>query len=280
MRQAGRYLRNIASFGRKPRPFSIFAMTPALAVEATLQPIRRFGFDAAILFSDILVIPDALGQRVSFESGEGPRLDPIGDAEALGGFATSPTGRGSAPCSRRSIVSRPRCRTRRPDWLLRRALDSGELHDRGARHPGPGAGAALRLSISASVPAADRPARRSSAEYLRDNWRRARKPLRSSIPGPASCRPPNLSAGASRRSQRSRPGFGRRRRMRRSSPSLAGRRRTREIRAPGHRRGWPRHGDRTNRRRRPAGGCRFRAISIPWRWSRADGALTRKSRAC
>src|SRR5208283_3936349 len=57
--------------------------TPAFTVEATLQPIRRFGFDAAILFSDILVVPDALGQTVSFESGEGPRLDPITDAEGL-----------------------------------------------------------------------------------------------------------------------------------------------------------------------------------------------------
>ena len=56
------------------------------AAEATLQPIRRFGFDAAILFSDILVIPDALGQKVSFESGAGPRLDPIEQPEHLARF--------------------------------------------------------------------------------------------------------------------------------------------------------------------------------------------------
>jgi len=53
------------------------------AVEITLQPIRRFGFDAAILFSDILVVPHALGQRVSFVEGEGPRLDPLNDPAAL-----------------------------------------------------------------------------------------------------------------------------------------------------------------------------------------------------
>lgn len=56
---------------------------PELACEATLQPVRRYGFDAAILFADILLIPDALGQRVWFEEGEGPRLDPISSADGL-----------------------------------------------------------------------------------------------------------------------------------------------------------------------------------------------------
>jgi uroporphyrinogen decarboxylase len=56
---------------------------PALAAEVTLQPVRRFGLDAAILFSDILVVPDALGQRVSFLEGEGPRLDPVRSAADL-----------------------------------------------------------------------------------------------------------------------------------------------------------------------------------------------------
>jgi uroporphyrinogen decarboxylase len=60
-----------------------FCYNPELAVEATLQPIRRFGFDAAIMFSDILVVPDALGQKVTFEQGEGPRLDAIGDEAGL-----------------------------------------------------------------------------------------------------------------------------------------------------------------------------------------------------
>ena len=81
MRQAGRYLPDYREIRATARSFIDFCYTPALATEATLQPIRRFGFDAAILFSDILVMPDALGQSVSFESGEGPRLTPIETAE-------------------------------------------------------------------------------------------------------------------------------------------------------------------------------------------------------
>ena len=83
MRQAGRYLPEYRALRAKSESFMQFCFSPAMASEATLQPITRFGFDAAILFSDILVVPEALGQKVSFEQGEGPRLNPITDADGL-----------------------------------------------------------------------------------------------------------------------------------------------------------------------------------------------------
>jgi uroporphyrinogen decarboxylase len=97
MRQAGRYLPEYREIRTKAPSFLDFCYTPALAVEATLQPIRRFGFDAAILFSDILVVPDALGQAVSFETGEGPRLDPIADEKGLNALRDAPNWTRLAP---------------------------------------------------------------------------------------------------------------------------------------------------------------------------------------
>lgn len=83
MRQAGRYLPEYRELRAKAGSFLELCFTPEMATEVTLQPVRRFGFDAAILFSDILVIPHALGQTVRFEAGEGPRLEPLGDAAAI-----------------------------------------------------------------------------------------------------------------------------------------------------------------------------------------------------
>ncbi len=77
MRQAGRYLPEYRATRAQAGSFLDLCYTPELATEVTLQPIRRYGFDAAILFSDILVIPDALGRDVRFVEGEGPRLTPI-----------------------------------------------------------------------------------------------------------------------------------------------------------------------------------------------------------
>lgn len=84
MRQAGRYLPEYRGVRESAGDFLKLCLTPDLAAEVTLQPVRRFGFDAAILFSDILVIPYALGQRVWFIEGEGPRLEPVMDRGGLG----------------------------------------------------------------------------------------------------------------------------------------------------------------------------------------------------
>lgn len=77
MRQAGRYLPEYREVRAKAGGFLDLCFNPDFAAEVTLQPIRRFHFDAAIIFSDILVIPYALGRSVRFEVGEGPRLDPL-----------------------------------------------------------------------------------------------------------------------------------------------------------------------------------------------------------
>src|SRR3712207_496655 len=84
MRQAGRYLPEYQAVRARAGDFVTLCTTPDMAAEVTLQPIRRYGFDAAILFSDILMVPWAMGQPLRFAEGEGPVLEPVRDSAAIG----------------------------------------------------------------------------------------------------------------------------------------------------------------------------------------------------
>ena len=89
MRQAGRHLPEYRELRAKAPDFISFCLNPEMAAEATMQPLRRYGFDAAIIFADILLIPGALGQKVWFEAGEGPRLGALPSVEQMAELAPS-----------------------------------------------------------------------------------------------------------------------------------------------------------------------------------------------
>ncbi len=97
MRQAGRYLPEYRETRRQAGSFLDLCFNPELACEVTLQPIRRYGFDAAILFSDILVIPHALGQKLWFQEGEGPKLEALAGSGDLGRLDLAPLHERLAP---------------------------------------------------------------------------------------------------------------------------------------------------------------------------------------
>jgi uroporphyrinogen decarboxylase len=97
MRQAGRYLPEYRAVRKNVADFLELCFSPELAIEVTLQPIRRYGFDAAILFCDILVVPYGLGQKVAFREGEGPVLEPVRNVADLASLDPAPVRERLAP---------------------------------------------------------------------------------------------------------------------------------------------------------------------------------------
>ncbi|MGE5566649.1 MAG: uroporphyrinogen decarboxylase [Parcubacteria group bacterium] len=104
MRQAGRYLPEYRELRAQAPDFISFCLNPEMAAEATLQPMRRFPFSAAIVFADILLIPGALGQKVWFEAGEGPKLGELPTIDELNAEIDASTGRLAAVGETLSIV--------------------------------------------------------------------------------------------------------------------------------------------------------------------------------
>jgi uroporphyrinogen decarboxylase len=97
MRQAGRYLPEYRQVRAKVPSFLDLCRTPEFAAEVTLQPLRRFDLDAAIVFSDILIVPYALRQKVEFVEGEGPKLEPVRDAKAIAALDKAAVSNALAP---------------------------------------------------------------------------------------------------------------------------------------------------------------------------------------
>ncbi len=160
MRQAGRYLPEYRATRAQAGDFLTLCYNPELAAEVTLQPIRRYGFDAAILFADILLLPQALGADLWFVTGEGPRLSTVTDARRLRQAQTGrrdprPPGadlRDRAPSCRASCPPRPTLiGFAGAPWTVATYMIAGQ------GTPGSGPGACAQGREPGAVRGADRP---------------------------------------------------------------------------------------------------------------------------
>ena len=134
MRQAGRYLPEYNATRRKAGSFLALAKTPELACEVTLQPLERFALDAAIIFSDILTVPDAMGLGLYFAEGEGPRFErPVRDEGDVARLARARPGRAALRVRRGRAHAQGARRARAADRLLRQPLHARLLHGRRRR---------------------------------------------------------------------------------------------------------------------------------------------------
>src|SRR5262249_32107043 len=133
MRQAGRYLPEYRRVPARARDFLEVCHTPDPAAEVPLQPIRRYALDAAILFADILVVPDALGQAVRFVEGEGPRLDPIRSEADLARLRQGATQARTRARTQARTQARTRARTRAKTQASARAKTHAKSEEKFAR---------------------------------------------------------------------------------------------------------------------------------------------------
>ena len=138
MRQAGRYLPEYRRIRRQAGSFMALCTNPELACEVTLQPLRRFPLDAAILFSDILTVPDAMGLGLYFEDGEGPRFrKPVRGAADVEALQVVDAAGELGLCDGGGENHTPGTeRQRAADWLRRQPLDPGYLHGGGGFQQG------------------------------------------------------------------------------------------------------------------------------------------------
>ena len=214
MRQAGRYLPEYRAVRARAGSFLDLCYTPELAAEVTLQPIRRFGFDAAILFADILLVPHALGADLASSRARGRGSRPVtspADLARLRPVERDPRDAGAGLRDRAAVRAAlpPRGAA---DRLRRRALDGRDLHDRRARDARPGAGArrcstATRATFDALIerltdgddrlPRRAGRGRRRGGEALRQLGRRAARAALRALRDRA--RAPDRRGGAGRR---------------------------------------------------------------------------------